>query len=353
MSFTNEEYVDIVVVYGFCDYNAAESRREYSRRYPNRRLPNERTFVNVHRCLREFGKFPTNNRLVGNVIQDIGVEEAILNRFERDPRTSTRTVSREFGVSQSYVSRLVRKENLHPYHFIRVQALEPRDPPLRVQFCRLIRQLDRSDFLKTILWTDESTFTRDGVFNIHNEHYYAAENPHLVHECSHQVRFKVNVWIGLIGSRLIGPYLDLPIALNGIQYLDFLTETLPLLFQDLPLDLRQRIVFQADGAPPHFNVEVRNHIRNTFNMWIGRGGTIAWPPRSPDLTPLDYYVWGHLKQNVYRTPVLNVEELRNRILTACEILRDELNLKATVREFRKRLRKCIRVNGGHFEHLLK
>jgi hypothetical protein len=31
------------------------------------------------------------------------------------------------------------------------------------------------------------------------------------------------------------------------------------------------------------------------NRWLGHGGPIAWPPRSPDLTPLDYYIWGHMK----------------------------------------------------------
>jgi hypothetical protein len=30
--------------------------------------------------------------------------------------------------------------------------------------------------------------------------------------------------------------------------------------------------------------------------WIGRGGTTAWPPRSPDLTPLDFSVWDTLKK---------------------------------------------------------
>lgn len=121
------------MVYGFCDYNAAEIRRENSRRYPNRRLLNERTFANVHRCFCEGGTFRTNTRFVGNVIQDVGVEEAVINRFAKDPRngTGTRAVSRAFAVSQSYVSRVVPNEKLHPFYFIRVQALEPRDLSLR------------------------------------------------------------------------------------------------------------------------------------------------------------------------------------------------------------------------------
>ena len=33
--------------------------------------------------------------------------------------------------------------------------------------------------------------------------------------------------------------------------------------------------------------------------WIGRSETIAWPPRSPDLTPLDFSVWGYVKDQVF------------------------------------------------------
>lgn len=350
--FTNVEYADIHLVYGFCSSNAAESRREYRRRFPNRKLPNERTFISVHRCLSETGRFPTNGRSVGNFRQDVGLEEAVLNCVDRDPRTSTRAVAREVGVSQTFVSKLFRRENLHPFHFTRVQTLEPRDPPQRIQFCRWIQRNDRGDFLKRILWTDESSFTRDGVFNFHNEHHYQTENPHLARESRSQTRFKVNVWVGLIGNHLVGPYIDLPTPLNGAQYLQFLRDNLPQLLENLPLNLREQIIYQADGAPPHFTREVRQHIDDEFPMWIGRGGTVAWPPRSPDLTPIDYYVWGFLKAKVYSTPVDSVEEVRRRILLAADHLREEVNLKACVRELRKRVRACIGENGGHFENVL-
>jgi hypothetical protein len=45
-----------------------------------------------------------------------------------------------------------------------------------------------------------------------------------------------------------------------------------------------RLIFQQDGAPAHFSaLDERFHGR-----WIGKGG----PPRSPDLTPMDYSFWG-------------------------------------------------------------
>ncbi|ERL93783.1 hypothetical protein D910_11069 [Dendroctonus ponderosae] len=51
--------------------------------------------------------------------------------------------------------------------------------------------------------------------------------------------------------------------------------------------------FQHDGAPPHNFSQVRNHLDVTFpGAWIGRNGPILWPPRSPDLSPLDFFWCG-------------------------------------------------------------
>ena len=69
-----------------------------------------------------------------------------------------------------------------------------------------------------------------------------------------------------------------------------------------------------DGAPPHFSRVARQFLNRHFaNKWIGRGGPIAWPARSPDLNPLDFHLWGHLKSIVYATSIENAEILRNRI----------------------------------------
>ena len=69
-----------------------------------------------------------------------------------------------------------------------------------------------------------------------------------------------------------------------------------------------------DGAPPHFSRMARQFLNQHFaNKWIGRGGRIAWPARSPDLNPLDFHLWEHLKSIVYATSIENAEILRNRI----------------------------------------
>jgi hypothetical protein len=54
--------------------------------------------------------------------------------------------------------------------------------------------------------------------------------------------------------------------------------------------------------------------------WIGRDGPIAWPPCSPDLNPLHFYLRGHLKSLVYSTPVDDVETLQNQIVAGFEFV---------------------------------
>jgi hypothetical protein len=64
----------------------------------------------------------------------------------------------------------------------------------------------------------------------------------------------------------------------------------------------------------------RESIHESYpNFWLGRGGPLAWPPRSPDLTPLDYGLWGHIKALVYETKVDSRAALR-RIFAVAEHL---------------------------------
>jgi len=58
--------------------------------------------------------------------------------------------------------------------------------------------------------------------------------------------------------------------------------------------------------------------RQLSERWIGRGGgSTSWPPRSPDLTPLDFFLWGFVKDEVYVLPMpINLKNLKDRTRTA-------------------------------------
>ena len=87
--------------------------------------------------------------------------------------------------------------------------------------------------------------------------------------------------------------------MTGQNNLDFLQNELPKQLENVPLATRIAMFFQHDGAPSHYTRHVMQHLNDTFlNRWIGRGSTINWPPRSPDLTRLDF-LWGLMKSEVY------------------------------------------------------
>lgn len=279
----------------------------------------------------------------------------MLFRIEEDPSLSTRIIANQEGLSHSTVWRILHEMLLNPYHIQRVQALEERDFPLRVQFCDWLEEqrVAVHYFEKKILFTDEAGFTRNGIFNFHNNHEWADENPHAIVQRGHQQQFRLNVWGGIIDEHLIGPVF-LPQRLNGQTYTDFLQNELPQLLENLPPDLRAQMWFMHDGAPPHFSIIARQHLQNVYgNRWIGRGGPVPWPPRSPDLNPLDFYLWGHLKQLVYSRPIPNVDVLRQRIQEGFETIRNNPRILQRVRgNLIKRLRACRDANGNNFEHFL-
>lgn len=168
-----------------------------------------------------------------------------------------------------------------------------------------------------------------------------------------QNQFSVNVWAGILENYLIGPFF-LPARLNGQSYLNFLQQELPLLLEDVPLALRNQIIFMHDDAPAHFSVIVRNYLNVSYpNRWIGRGGPQEWPPRSPDLNSLDFFLWGHLKALVYTRPIATLEELKERKVTACDEIRNTPGIFQRVRtSSRRRAETCILSRGAHFQQFL-
>lgn len=353
--FTNEEYTDMVLLYGYCDGNAAAARAEYERRFPGRNCPNSRTITNSVRRLRETGSFTRPRRIERTTGTRSGdLRQRIVAIAANDPSISVRAIALRLHTSPNLVWRTLRSERLHPYHFRPVQELLVIDSQRRLQFCNWILQHHREDenFINNILWTDESQFSRSGATNFHNLHHWSQTNPHLAREMSHQRRFSVSLWIGVIGNELVGPF-RLPSPLNSRGYLEFLRNEIEEYFDNLSLERRRSLIYQHDGAPAHSAQIVKNWFDDNFpSRWIGRNGPIQWPPRSPDLTILDFFVWGTMKEMVYSVPIRNLAELNSRIDSAADKIREQLRRMNVPQVISKRARLCIRYNGGHFENEL-
>ncbi|CAD6229696.1 GSCOCG00012127001-RA-CDS, partial [Cotesia congregata] len=246
----------------------------------------------------------------------------IIRLIEENPEIGIRGVKARSGLSYGTVQRTIRAEKLHAYHYTRVNALQPEDYPVRKEFCRRLLNMHDQDpeILNNILWTDECTFQRGGFWNSKNFHWYARENPHQIAERGHQRRFSINMWTGLYmaGPCLVGPF-EFQENLNQNNYTDFLDRCLH------PLCLRAGITqqqydqmwFQQDGAPAHTSGGAQAWLWAHFpNRYIGRGGILDWPPRSPDLNPLDFFLWGYLKSKMYRHAIDDELMLQQRFQEA-------------------------------------
>ena len=125
----------------------------------------------------------------------------------------------------------------------------------------------------------------------------------------------MNIWCGLSTRGLIGPFF-FEGTVTGETYLEILGSSI--LAAIRALYENSDVFYQQDGAFPHYHRDVRAFlVENLEGHLIGRRGTFGFPPRSPDLTPLDFYLWPSLKYVVYRRKPAMLGELRAEIRAAC------------------------------------
>jgi hypothetical protein len=89
------------------------------------------------------------------------------------------------------------------------------------------------------------------------------------------------------------------------------------------------LILQRDGVPVHFAHTVRDCLNVNFpGSWIGRGGPITWPPCSPDLTPLNFLLWGYVKDKVYSQRVNRLDGLKGRMTAPTANVTNEMLQRA-------------------------
>lgn len=353
INYDARELCEMILLYGEARGNSVRALNLYRERFPNRMHPaNGRVIVNALQRVRD------NQPIVGrvqpaqgpaaafNVRLRLALERRLLQHFRERPTTSTRRAGLIFGVNNSIVYKVLKKNKKHPYKFLKVQALLQRDYLVRQVYCEWFMAQchgNRRDitFAQNVIWTDESTFTNNGLWNPKNTHYWSTENPRLMRQTAHQYRFSVNVWAAIHGNTIIGPvFIDG--TLNTVRFLQLINVTLLQYYNNLPENVKNVTWFQLDGAPAHSVVAVREKLTEIFgNRWIGR-----WPPRSPDLTCLDFFLWGAIKNDVYSAEVDNVEMLKDRITPAFNTIRQR-DLNVVHRNTLLRYNACIRAHGQH------
>ncbi len=108
----------------------------------------------------------------------------------------------------------------------------------------------------------------------------------------------------VIGNHLIGLRIFSQ-SLNADGYLNFRQNDFLRWIKNFDLEYKKTLINMQDGAPPHRVTIITTYLNEHFpNKWFGYGSSyVQWPSQSPNLTPLDFYLCGHLKTLVYRTPI--------------------------------------------------
>ncbi|KAJ4426275.1 hypothetical protein ANN_27087 [Periplaneta americana] len=96
-------------------------------------------------------------------------------------------------------------------------------------------------------------------------------------------------------------------------------------------------------------IQIRDNYRDCdLNYW-GTGN--LWPPRSPDLTTPDFFLWGYLKDRVYATRPQTLDDLKHNITQEIQAI-DNRVLQRVASNMERRVELCLMQDGGHFQHLL-
>jgi len=285
--------------------------------------------------------------------RDINSVRSAMYRISNDSvfgQCSVRNISTISDVAPSTVYKILRnKLSLYPYKLQMLHAIPETIFPQRTHFAQWL--LSHEDVLPNILWSDEAYFKMDGEVNTHNCRIWAQERPRII-ATTKMMPPKICVWIGITSNFRLQPYF-FPGTVDGNEYLHMLMNHVrPSLTQMRKLSSTW---LMQDGAPPHIHRKVKDFLlkeQNFKDRVISRHCAIGWPPYSPDLNPMDYFLWGRLKDKVYRNGSFEtVEDLKEKIIEEFDSISQE-EIRNAVHHILDRCLLLIQEGGKHFEQLL-
>ena len=267
---------------------------------------------------------------------------------------SLQKISNEVNLPKSTVWTILRKSlNFYPYRIHLTTELTDPHKRARLEFNKWLLE-QPEDFPEFVIWTDEKLFLLHQVPNQQNERYWSpkGEDPGIEEACRIQGGPKVMAWAMMVDGRVFIHWFPVGVRENSEVYVrDVLEGFMWPILQTMPN--RRRYWFQQDGARCHTSNLSLEWLRQKFGNRIISGNTdIPWPARSPDESPLDYFLWGIAETEVRRVKPKSLEELKTVVSDFVECL-DEDVVRRAVRDIRPRAELCIKMGGGHFESKLK
>lgn len=267
---------------------------------------------------------------------------------------SHRKIATRINVSRRSVQRMARRRGMTSFRRLHVTRISVTARNRRLQRCRYLYKNYSSNDVKYMCYQDEKDFTLEVPTNRQNDRVNSATRKSniLPERLYHQMsRFSKKLmvsccvsWNGKTGLFFVNPQETKVTADSFIQHLE--RELLPACEVLYPLG---DYILVIDGATSHSAKKTQQYLQTYAPRFLPAN---RWPPTSPDLNPLDYYVWDALQEKVYegRTePFGSLDELRARI-EACWVHIPEANIRRAISQWKRRVHCVIGANGGHIVH---
>lgn len=331
---------------GEWEYSIERCVNDFRNAFPNFVVLYQQIVQQIYKCVTKFRNVGTVSRKPGSGAPKKRTPEMIADvaaRIQRSPKKSVRRLSQETDFSYGTCHKILKKDlHLYPYKITVVQELLPPDPVTRREYCQwFMNNLNNNNTLDLTFFSDEAWFHLSGYVNKQNMRTWSSENPHEFIESPLHSQ-KIGVWMAVSRRRIIGPTF-FEGTVNAERYRRNLLEPF---FQSLHDDELTHGYFQQDNATAHKTRETLALIHEFYDDRV-----VQFPPRSPDLTILDYFIFPHLKNNVFKNRPQNLDELRDAIINACNNINVQM-LENAFENMQTRINRCIVAGGEHFEHLL-
>ncbi|GFX87674.1 transposable element Tc3 transposase [Trichonephila clavipes] len=209
------------------------------------------------------------------------------------------------------------------------------------------------DFHKRILFSDEAHFWLNDYVNKQNCRIWSEANTQVYVETPLHPE-KLTVWCALWAGGIIGPYFfkndeGHNVTVNGDRYRAMITN---FFIPELNNHDVQELWFQQDGATCHTARATIDLLKDTFgDRLISRFGPVNWPPRSCDLTPLDYFLWGYVKSLVYADKPQTLDHLEDNIRRVIADIRPQM-LEKVIENWTSRLDYIRASCGSHIPEII-
>lgn len=354
MKLTHQEAKKVVELY----YSSGNSPSLTARRFNTwSQENNSETRVskkNVMDTIKRFSRDTPFNRIVRvrpSLMRNENTVFDVLGELYQRPGVSIRTCAEVNRISTTTTHRIAQNVlKLRPYRQVLVHALSAYDKMVRVEACHRLLEVLTDD--KIVVYSDEAVFRLDGLVNRWNYRVWDHQRPDDFIVQQWQGAPHVIIWAAMTRDQLFGPYI-FPSTVTGDTYRAILSEYF---VPDLlaRYGTIEHIWFQQDGAPAHCATATKHFLIQHFQeRLVSRECNHEWPPRSPDLTPCDFYLWGGVRDIVYRNGHFNsLPELENALIEAFNLLRlhKMADVHNAVCSVRTRLQECINLDGSQLIH---